>query len=324
MTKNEIGLIEDWLNYHVFLFGAENIYILDGSTDQRILNLYKSYEEIGVSIFSSRSHLDRLAEELTDLMHVHKGEDNFLIKMDTDEFLAFTAPTDLRAMSPSKQEFRTHFINKYDRNGHLAFESFRDQLFDLSFRFKRVFAARAQKFLSELPVTGQRYKASLTMWSVPRAETSNRPCLDVVKFTSPQFTHLKSFFHSESFISVDLGGHVGVSSKNEGVIDTGLTIIHYHSTSVEDTIRRARQVLISHDYLSQEDSDEEALQKLGALEGRRMSSSHKVRLYLEYLRTKANGGALSPHSLNSKHPYFRKARPRKMTLVRDVLMALGS
>ena len=34
MTKNEIRFIEDWIKYHGYLIGFENIHIIDGSDDQ--------------------------------------------------------------------------------------------------------------------------------------------------------------------------------------------------------------------------------------------------------------------------------------------------
>jgi hypothetical protein len=47
MTRNEFELIEDWLIHHGFLFGFESIYILDGSNDQRVIDIYKKLTCLG-------------------------------------------------------------------------------------------------------------------------------------------------------------------------------------------------------------------------------------------------------------------------------------
>lgn len=159
---------------------------------------------------------------------------------------------------------------------------------------------------------------------MPGHEYSHRPCYDILNFSHPQFTHVKSFFHSDSFVSVDLGGHGGISTKNDGVIDTGLTVIHYHSTSVEDSIRRARQVLQAHNYIDVDDTADQEHDKLSALEGRRISSFHKINLYLAHLRANKNGRTLSPDLLNRQHQAYRLGTSKKFTIVRDTLESISS
>ena len=324
MTKNEKELIEDWIIYHTHLFGIDNIHILDGSDDEEVLKVYERFIIKGLNVRFSEANLNTLSTELTDLMHEHKGTGNFLIKLDTDEFLAFTDEADMRPHSYRSKKFREEFLRKYDGNAVLKTSGILDYVYDLYFRSKNVHLRGIENFFTELPVTGQRYKASLTMWSIPNDGYSCRPCYDILRFTSPQFTHLKSFFHSDSFISVDLGCHAGVSTNNIGYIDTGLTIIHYHSTSVEDTMRRARQALRSHSYILETDSLDEELKKLSALEGKKISSFHKINQYLEYLRAEFSEKVLSPEKLNPYHPYFRKGKTRRMTLVKDILSSIGN
>ncbi|WP_109313747.1 glycosyltransferase family 2 protein [Ruegeria sp. AU67] len=324
MTKNEGELIKDWILYHAHLFGIENIHILDGSDDEQVLQVYELYKQKGLNVHHSNSGLDDLAIELTQLMHAHKGTGNFLIKLDTDEFLAVASPAELRPRSPKLDAFRKAFIEKYDGKSILKVTGALDKLFEQWFRRKRISLDGIEAFFDRLPVTGQRYKASFTMWSMPVEAFSQRPCVDVLEFTPSQFTHLKSFFHSESFVSVDLGCHVGSSTDNEGFIDTGLTVIHYHSTSVEDSMRRARQVLRSHGYIDQGASSAQEIEKLSRLEGQLISSWHKIDQYLKFLRSKGAGERMIPSELNQQHPYYRQARPRRMTLVRDTLQSIDT
>ena len=116
MTRNEIELIEDWLKYHGFLFGFENIYILDGSDDQRVFDIYKKYKPFGLHVKISSTGLNGLAEELTLLMHEKKGLNNFLIKLDTDEFLAYTLPATLGDEIIQGNSFLNKWILKFNKN----------------------------------------------------------------------------------------------------------------------------------------------------------------------------------------------------------------
>lgn len=292
MTKNELELLEDWLKYHGYLFGFENIYVLDGSDDDRVFAIYDRYKMEGLNVHYSSNGLNDLAKELTELMHAHKGTNTFLIKLDTDEFLAYTR--NFESILRSRNNIK---------NPEICVDNF-------------------SQFFADLPITGQRYKASLTAWSIPRNGAVANVCRDLIEFTPLQFTQIKTFFHSDSFVSVDLGSHNGVSTNNEGVIDTALTLIHYHSVSVDDSARRARQVLISHKYISAEDSVVEQRQKLRSVrsKGAGVLSYHKIDFYLEYLDYLEGGDPINPELLNKRHSGFRPTGPsNEMTLIRDTL-----
>ena len=140
-----------------------------------------------------------------------------------------------------------------------------------------------------------------------------------------EFTPFKSFFHSSSFVSVDLGSHVGVSHQNEGVIPTALTIIHFRDTSVADVAERARQVLISHRYIDIDDPVEQQAAKLGQLSRTRTTPSyHKVKMYLSYLESKALGATVDPILLCQHNPAFRPtAKRRHLSFVQDTLTHIG-
>lgn len=315
MTKNEFELLEDWLKYHGHLFGLGNIHVLDGSDDDRVFAIYERYRAKGLNVHHSSTGLDGLHEELTRSMHAHKGTNSFLIKLDTDEFLAYV------------RDFASGPLHGVLSSGYLRRGIFRrlaTAIVDLKHGGAPLCVDEFRQFFGGLPVTGQRYKASLTAWSIPRVHAVRDVCRDLTEFTPLQFTAIKTFFHSDSFVSVDLGSHEGVSARNEGVIDTGLTLIHYHSTSVEDSARRARQVLQSHGYIDPGDSLAEQRRRLAGVRSRgRVNSFHKIDLYLRYLEALAGGAPVNPAALNEYNPYFRKTgAAREITLVRDTLNAI--
>lgn len=319
MTKNEIGMLEDWIIYHGSIFGYKNLYILDGSDDPRVFEIYDRYANRGINIFFSTTSLDGLARELTELMHSHKGENNFLIKLDTDEFLAYAKPRIFPTNSCIKEAMRGLYIKRFDGKPEMEVPWLFRLLVERQFNLARLCNANFPEFLSSLPINGKRYKASIIVWSNPSAGESSRPCREISLFTVPQFSHLKSFFHSDSFVSVDLGSHAGQSTDNHGFNETDLTIIHYHSTSVEDAMRRARQVLISHKYISEGLEEDEEIRILKELQGKVSASRHKLDLYLRYLTEKESGVAISVESLNEDHPFYRKRPYQRNELVKGHL-----
>ena len=315
MTKNEFELLEDWIKYHGCLFGYQNLYVVDGSDEERVFEIYRRYEKLGLNVFYSQTKLNGLARELTHLMHVHKGRNNFLIKLDTDEFLAYSNQFKVHTSDLSKSPLRRDYLwSKFWKGILKFFNSYahrNDQPHIYNFR----------QFFASLPITGQRYKASLTALSIPRREYLSKPARVLTKFTPNQFTHFKSFFHSSSFVEVDLGCHSGVSTQNNGVIDTGLMILHYQNTSIDDSARRAKQVLVSHEYIGPMDSIEQQRCKLLEIRSHGdVASFNKIDFYLMYIDSLENNKPLDPLLLNRHHPFFwLTGGPRQMTLVRDKL-----
>lgn len=319
MTKNEEALIEDWIRYHGFLFGFENLYIIDGSDNQQVLNIYEKYKQKGLNVYSNKANLNQLADVLTKYMHKHKGEDNFLIKLDTDEFLAYTTPFIFKARRLGRRYWKKLLGEKagdYIVNKYLDFLCGDRQ--PRNDEFKKIF--------KELPITGQRYGVSFTTFSIPTSMDVQRPCYEITSFTPMQFTSYKSFFHSQSFCSIDLGGHRGKTINNKGVINTGLTVIHYHAISMRDSVRKTRQVLISHKYIEEGDSLDKCKEKLLKIKKSGIQASyHKVDLYLAYIDSIKNNTYFLPKILNSYMPcYCPTNGTQKISLVRDTLAKIDS
>jgi len=320
LTKNEYTYIEDWIRYHGYLFGLENIFILDGSTEKAVLDVYRKYRPFGLNVYHSTAGLSEVTRELNDLMHQHKGSDSFLIKLDTDEFLAYTKPFLYRAHNPVTTYITRRYLDNKKSHSWLK-QALVNKSMQIRFSQKKIFLDNLDQQFELLPLTGQKYKASFTIWSAPGPCAVPNPCRSVTRFSPPQFTDLKSFFHSSSFVSVDLGCHKGVTTNNAGVINTGLTIIHYHNTSIEDTVRRAKQALASHDYIALDDDIPTQQIKLNSLRSRgTLPSFHKIDMYLKHLESLTSGTNLKPEILNSYHPYFRDTgAPRHTNIVQKTL-----
>lgn len=106
LSRNEHDLIEDFVEYYAFLFGPSNVVIVDnGSDDPRVLAAYDKYRAQGVVVESETSRDMRdMAQIVTDAMRRHSRSCEFLLPLDTDEFLflpgspSTTDPETVRSM----------------------------------------------------------------------------------------------------------------------------------------------------------------------------------------------------------------------------------
>jgi len=319
LTKNEEALIEDWIRYHGFLFGFENLHIIDGSDNRKVLDIYEKYRQKGLNVYFSKANLNEITDVLNEYMHKYKGEDNFLIKLDTDEFLAYTSP-----FTSKPRRLGRLFWQKY--LGRKAGGYITKKYMNFLYGNKQLKNDEFKEIFKNLPITGQRYGVSFTAFSIPTNNDVQRPCCEITSFTPIQFTFSKSFFHSQSFCSIDLGGHWGKTTNNKGVINTGLTVIHYHAISTRDSLRKTRQVLISHKYIEERDSLDQCKEKLLKIKKSGIRSSyHKVNLYLAYIYSIKNNTFFLPKMLNKYMPYcYPTKRIRKISLVRDILVKIDS
>ncbi len=302
LTKNETLMLEDWIKYHGCIFGYENLYILDGSDSQAIFDIYERYTSLGLNVTHDYSDLNKMAKSLTEYIHDNKGKGEFLIKLDTDEFLAV-------ADFPMGLLFGR--ICRWTR------------LYDLTSGNIPIYNSGIPGLLENLPLNGKIYKAAFTAWSIPLRLTPERPCTDITGFTPIQSTMFKSFFHSNSFKSIDLGGHWGSTTSNNGTMLTPLCILHYHSISLEDSARRARQVLESHGYINEDDDVSATIEKLKLIvNSRHLPSIHKVDMYLQSIQ---ENELYDLQAVNKHHPYYKATRrKRTITLVKDTLENIDS
>lgn len=81
--QDEIDILEDWIDYHAYLFGRENIYVINHQSE-------KSKELIknkGVHLIEFSGPFLEKSRQLTDLMTKNKNSCDILIPVDVDEFI---------------------------------------------------------------------------------------------------------------------------------------------------------------------------------------------------------------------------------------------
>lgn len=98
MQKDEEFLLDPWLRYHAYLFGAENLFVLDnGSTQPDVLRRLERAETDGVTVireFREKAHFEdkgRVFHWLVRRLERVLALD-FLMPLDCDEFVAVMDP----------------------------------------------------------------------------------------------------------------------------------------------------------------------------------------------------------------------------------------
>ncbi|GAX85667.1 hypothetical protein CEUSTIGMA_g13082.t1 [Chlamydomonas eustigma] len=90
LTKDEHDLIDDFLSYHVALFGASNVVVVDnGSTHPVAVEALRRHVASGGRAVVDRRPFIDAAQFMTEHMRAMSGDAEFLIPLETDEFIFF-------------------------------------------------------------------------------------------------------------------------------------------------------------------------------------------------------------------------------------------
>jgi hypothetical protein len=84
--KNELDILDDWILYHSYLFGEDNIHIIDHDSDDECLEILEKYN---TNYKTYTGNFYRKHRELTKEMVKYKKEADILIPLDLDEFICF-------------------------------------------------------------------------------------------------------------------------------------------------------------------------------------------------------------------------------------------
>jgi len=245
MTKNEKYLIKHWIDYHGEIFGYDNLHIIDDSDDIDVLNYYKTIEDLGITFYKNPlSNLNNLDDTITSVMHSLKNQCDFLIKLDTDEF-----------------------IGRYDKNTNNISIDKEDIL----------------QSINLLDINGNKYRILYTTISAPGKDYNN-PLECKTFYQPLFTDGYKSFFYSGTFAYCDLGSHCGslISGYDTNVYNTtDLITVHYHNQKFNQYIDNCKRACLSHGFVLNDDSTETQITKLYA--NLNNISGHKVLGYYKYL-----------------------------------------
>ena len=287
MSKNEWPLLKDWILYHGALVGFQNLYIIDGSTDRESISfLAHVRDHYGVSVIFSKATLTQIPSVLTEIARALAHSCDFIIKMDTDEFLA-----------GHKGSSRCDFASE-NKNVNST----------LDCHLSPYAMKQAANSLRKI-ATGGRLRLG---WET-NPLLQQGICDDPKRkndFLSWPFTHgayplqdYKTICDARTCAGLDLGGHWDrfqppVKNRHDG-INTEIGAFHFHQRCWEAQAEQAKKVIVSQGFIGENDSKEEIFKKLQKRYGKEKqkticslehpaqtlggASSHKSLLVWQYL-----------------------------------------
>lgn len=275
MTKDAWPLVKSWVLYHAHVFGGENLYIVDGSSkgSPSYTWLQQSTGHLRTHVFpSGNMSLDGVNAVIQELLSNLRHSADFLIKMDTDEFLGVSQSPDSALCS----------VHNCSLPGVAVGTAVRDYLDNLVVK------------------DGKLLRIQHTMYSIPAQTCAINPALTTAfshlyhddgstfmfgKDTTIRATR-KTFFVAPTFKSVDLGGHFGnlQPQYNGGAQMAELVLIHLHYTCYAEELANTWHVMVAHGYLDGNMSSAVQLARCDKELANVGTSAHKIHFYCGHLK----------------------------------------
>jgi len=201
-VKNEEDKIREWLLYHGYLFGFNNIYVIDNCSSDKTPLILKEFEKKGIQVTYNVEDYSRKGVHLSRLMTKLKGiREQFFVPLDCDEFIILqeTAPDHIKIIADKK-----HILSYFDL----------------------------------LPKDGRKYEFKSVYNSHTDELSHKNPIREITKFSN---SHIKKkFYLSTTFMNTDHGNHNGkVSFKDNESIHTDLCLLHFSNVGFQRFIDRA-------------------------------------------------------------------------------------
>ena len=85
IQRDEDDILEDWLRYHIYLFGKENVYVIDHKSKKSRTTI----EKYGVNLIRYDGTFERngKANILSQTINNHKSGSSIVLPVDVDEFV---------------------------------------------------------------------------------------------------------------------------------------------------------------------------------------------------------------------------------------------
>ncbi len=254
VTKNEYDLIEDFIIYHSYIFGYDNIVIIDnGSTHPDVIDVYNRYSSKGVQILNTSGYDgNKQGLHFTNAMRCYKDSCEFLIGLDTDCYFTLNTCCD--------KDIILNYLSSLPKSADIF---------------------RMNKFLlSVIDPSSSNYEN----YKLKRPTE----CTTFIKRTGyagvPVVHH--SFYRGPNFISTENGNHNGITTTNTSYMCDEIVYVHYHETGKGRTIERCREIMIGYGFITNELSRQEELSRM--LNLRDGTGIHRQRQYIRFLQDPSN------------------------------------
>jgi len=292
VTKNEYDLIENFIIYHGYLFGYNNLTIIDNnSTNELVLKIYDKYINLGIKVVYEPNYEDAGQSIMFNkYMSLEKSNCDFLIGLDTDEFLFSHADFD-KGNNPFCKEKILEIFNSYSEN---------ETLFKITSYPCSVVDTSDKNYINNKFINPAReivyFSDDMTI-----SENMNYLWKNVNKF----------FVRSNAFISTMNGNHDIRISYGEK-INSSIGLLHFNNTGKRRYYERAKSVIDGYGYFSTSQDISKQIDILVLNKSSHLNGNHKVNsyhilllrmfileLFIKYIKRLPTQKELERHSYNT-------------------------
>jgi hypothetical protein len=323
VTKNEFDLINEFILYYGSIFGFENIIIIDnGSDDQRVLNTYEKYKTLfGITVYTELGYnKNDQGNHFTKIMSIYKDSCDFLIGLDTDEFMALKIGkfVSIKYIKPYFQYLYLVASNRIKISESFQINTNYQQ--KIKTLFQKYYQTNNQNFCFDQFLFGFYANSSYpektndsteTLETLETIETIETRETIKTKRISPIYKidqfHLfpyykKRFYLAKNFVLTKNGNHKGFTQKNASM-KTNLLFFHYHDTGMKRVAQRTEAIFIAYNYLNPQN---EIFKTTKLIWQNPESSLKKVHSQIVELHTKFGIGKVKFSNEYKKYFYYHK------------------
>ena len=218
VTKDEYDLIQEFIDFYGYIFGYDNLIIIDnGSTNTSVLEYYNRVKrEKNVNIVSETGYENcKQGDHFTKYMLIEKKKNSsdFLLGLDTDNFLILP-----NADSIQPQQYINYFENLSKTNNKFLIHSTFDSIVDVNSKF----------------YVNNKYSS---------------PVKQCEKFFRDA-TVCINFYRCKNFVMTYNGNHSGTTMPDQPPLMTDLSVIHYCNTGITRHKERTINILVNYKYIN--------------------------------------------------------------------------
>ena len=232
VTKNEYDLIEHFIVYYGYLFGYNNIIIIDNnSTHKLVLEIYEKYVKLGIKVVYESDYTGTgQGDMFTKYMSLEKLTCDFLLGLDTDEFL-FSYDDLKKGNDPFCKEKILQIFNSYNVN---------DTSFKIISYPSSVTDKLNKNYINNQMINPATEMVYFTDYYLPITEGN-------IELTRTSIE--KYFARSNAFINTDNGNHI-LRTNYGNAVYSKLGLLHFENTGKRRYFERAKSVIDGYGYFS--------------------------------------------------------------------------